>query len=299
MIENRMTPTPDSQWRLDLAKKMAVAYAENPKTCVVMVAGSTGRGTADAYSDIEIDVYYDEAPTEEERVAAVGRCGAELLGIAHDEVEWEERMSFGGFPAATSTFLVSTMERFLEQVVDRCDSDLEAQMRLYSVLNAVPVVGEDVSDRWRDKASSYPDGLVDVVLDENLHFVRLFRHANVMIARNDTLALTDGILDVQKRILRALLGLNRIYLSIPDPIKRLDEIVGQLRLKPENLGERLRLILRAEGREAIDSLWELVDDVFDLVAEQGVDFDVEERRNNHLIRVRESWDGPPALGDAE
>ena len=50
---------------------------------------------------------------------------------------------------------------------------------------------------------------------------------------------------------------------------------------------------------AIDSLWELVDDVFDLVAEQGVDFDVEERRNNHLIRVRESWDGPPALGDAE
>lgn len=290
--------TDHAKWRLDLAKKMAAAYAETPKTRVVMVAGSTGRGTADAYSDIEIDVYYDEAPTEGERAAAVGRCGAELLGIAHDEVEWEERMSFGGFPAATSTFLVSTMERFLEQVVDRCDSDPEAQMRLYSVLNAVPVVGEDVSDRWRDKASSYPDGLVDVVLEENLHFVRLFRHANVMIARNDTLALTDGILDVQKRILRALLGLNRIYLSIPDPIKRLDEIVGQLRLKPENLGERLRAILRAEGREAIDPLWELVDDVFDLVVEQGVDFDVQERRNNHLIRVRESWDGPPTLGDA-
>ncbi len=288
-----MCRTKDSEWRLELGRRMALAYAENPKARVVMVAGSTGRGTADAYSDIEIDVFYDEAPTEEERVAAVGRCGAELLGIAHDEIEWEERMSFDGFHAATSTFLVSTMERFLEQVVDRCDPDPEAQMRLYSVLHAVTVVGEDVSDRWREKASSYPDGLVDVMLDENLHLVRLFRHADVMIDRNDSLALFDAILDAEKRILRVLLGLNRIYLPIPDPIKRLDEIVGELTLKPENLGQRLRSILRLEGRQAIDRLWELVEDVFTLVAEHRPGFAVDERRNNHLIRIRKAWNSPP------
>jgi predicted nucleotidyltransferase len=60
----------DSQWRLALAERIAAAYIENPKAAVVMIAGSVGRGVADRYSDIEIDVYYTEPPTEAERIAS-------------------------------------------------------------------------------------------------------------------------------------------------------------------------------------------------------------------------------------
>ena len=282
--------TEHTRWRLDLAKKMAAAYVENPKTRVVMVAGSTGRGTADAFSDIEIDVYYTEPPTEEERIAAVRRCGAELVSLG--EVEWEEQMDFSGFPAATSTFLVSTMERFITRVVDQGDPDTDAQMRLYSVQHAIPVFDEDQAKAWQERADVYPDGLVTAMLDENLRF-RFFRNVDMILARNDAVALYDGIVEVQKRLLRALLGLNRIYLPIPDPIKRLDEIIDEIQVKPDDLSNRLREILHVDGPRGIDELEHLIEEVFGLVAEHCSSFDIASRRGD-LKKIKQPRDRPPS-----
>jgi hypothetical protein len=50
----------------------------------------------------------------------VERCVGTVDLLAQDEVEWEEKMSIGGFHAHTSTFLVVTMEQYLREVVDRC-----------------------------------------------------------------------------------------------------------------------------------------------------------------------------------
>jgi predicted nucleotidyltransferase len=58
-------------WRFALAERIGAAYASTDNARVVMIAGSVGRGSEDRYSDIEIDVYYAEPPTEAERVAAV------------------------------------------------------------------------------------------------------------------------------------------------------------------------------------------------------------------------------------
>jgi len=44
-----------------------------------------------------------------------------------DEDEWEEQMLFDGFYAGSSTFLVSTMERYLTTVVDKCEIEPVAQ----------------------------------------------------------------------------------------------------------------------------------------------------------------------------
>jgi predicted nucleotidyltransferase len=109
-----------TEWRLALAEEIGGAYASNDNAQVVMVAGSVGRGSADRYSDVEVDVYYAESPTEAERIAAVQRCGGTVELLAEDDDEWEEQMSIGGFHAHTSTFLVVTMEQYLREVVDRC-----------------------------------------------------------------------------------------------------------------------------------------------------------------------------------
>src|SRR5579872_792117 len=105
-----------SKWRFTLAQHIGEAYAANPKTQVVMVAGSTGRGTADRYSDLEIDVYYSTPPTEEERRATAERSGGRLLDLDEGDDEWAEEISIGGFHIGTSTFLVETMQRYLKEV---------------------------------------------------------------------------------------------------------------------------------------------------------------------------------------
>ncbi len=108
-------------WRYALAERIAASYARNPNARAVMIAGSVGRGTADRYSDIEIDVYYTEPPSEAQRIAAVEGCGGVLDMLDEDADEWEEQMLIGGFHAASSTFLISTLERYIREVVDQCE----------------------------------------------------------------------------------------------------------------------------------------------------------------------------------
>jgi hypothetical protein len=81
-----------------------------------MVAGSVGGGSADRYSDIEVDVYYSEPPNEAERIAAVEGFGGAVERLGEDAEEWEEQFSISGLHAHTSTFLVATMERYLREV---------------------------------------------------------------------------------------------------------------------------------------------------------------------------------------
>ena len=117
-------------WRLALAQRIAAAYARQPNAHVVMVAGSVGRGRADRNSDIEIDVYYARPPTEQERIAAVAACGGVVEALAEDDDEWEEQMVLDDVHAATRTFLIATMERYLTEVVDRVEIAPPAQVRL-------------------------------------------------------------------------------------------------------------------------------------------------------------------------
>ncbi len=104
--------TEDSKWRFEIATRVAASYRKNPKVRAIMVAGSVGRGVADRYSDLELDVYYAEPPTEEERIAAARECGGDGVELCADAIEWEEQFYVNGLHTATSAFLVSTVEWF-------------------------------------------------------------------------------------------------------------------------------------------------------------------------------------------
>lgn len=56
-----------SQWRHTIAKRLAPIYAANPHVAAVLVGGSTARGHADRYSDIELGVFWHQPPTDAER----------------------------------------------------------------------------------------------------------------------------------------------------------------------------------------------------------------------------------------
>ena len=47
-----------SQWRAALARQVAPFIAANPDVQAIMLAGSTSRGNADRYSDVEIGVFW-------------------------------------------------------------------------------------------------------------------------------------------------------------------------------------------------------------------------------------------------
>lgn len=283
---------PATTWRLALAQKIAASYAQNPNARVVMIAGSVGRGTADRYSDIEVDVYYEKPPTEAERIAGVEGCSGVVDKFDEDEDEWEEQMFLDGFHAATSTFLISTMERYLAEVVDQYQIAPSAQTRLYSLQHALPVKGETQSQQWLAKAAAYPEGLVHTMLQEYLPFRGFWYAEEMLAARDDLLLLYDIFVRVERQILGALLGLNRLYMSTPDHMKHMDEMIGEMPLKPANLSPRLKQAFRLEPVQGVQSLKEIIAEILGLVEQHVPTFDTTPYQANFGKR-RQVWDEPP------
>jgi len=286
-------------WRLQLARKMALPYARDENARAVLIAGSVGCGTDDRWSDIEIDVYYDRPPTETERRAAAKASGGDLVGLDEDEVEWEERLSLGGFHAHTSTFLASTLERYIHDVVDECSTDAFAQSRLFSLLHAVPVKGAAEVTVWRARAARYPDGLQEAMLAETLRFAGFHYMARMLADRGDVLLLADILVEVGGRLVSALLALNRIYLPTPDyavwRTKGMDEMIDRMAIKPEDLSARLKGALRGDPAEGVAAFERLIDETFALVAVHAPAFDVE-AHTSPPPNQRVPWDVSPLNG---
>jgi len=254
-----------SQWRIALAQRIGQAYAANPKAKVVMVAGSTGRGTADRYSDLEIDVYWSVPPTDKERrVAAAGSGGTLLELFDYEDDEWAEEISVGGFHVGTSTFLVETMERYLTEVIDKFSTAPLPQMRLYSLQHAIPLIGVDLVERWRSKANNYSRELTHAMLRENLVFQGFGYAEEMLAARDDVLLLYDIFCQVERQILRVLLGLNHIYLPNPG-LKSMDELIAEMQVTPPDLSTRLKQAFRLPPTEGVHLLHGVIEDVFALV----------------------------------
>ncbi len=55
-----------SQYLLALAKQKIQPYIANPQAKAAMITGSTAKGQADFYSDVEMFIYYEQLPPKEE-----------------------------------------------------------------------------------------------------------------------------------------------------------------------------------------------------------------------------------------
>jgi hypothetical protein len=281
-----------SQWRFALAQQLAKAYAANPKAQVVMAAGSTGRGTADRYSDLEIDVYWSAPPTAAERRSVVAGGGGVLLTLFdYEEDEWAEEISIGGFHIGTSTFLVETMESYLTEVLDEYSTAPLPQMRLYSLQHAIPLVGAELVERWRTRAAAYPTALAHAMLRENLVFEGFGYAEEMLAARDDMLALADIFCRVERQILGALLGLNRLYLPNPT-YKGMDELIAEMRFSPPDLSTRLKHAFRLPPLEGVQLLHSVIADLFALIETHVPEFDTRPYRER--VRQRRGvWDHAP------
>lgn len=261
--------------RKELAWRISQSFAKNPKAKVVMIAGSVGRGQADAYSDIEIDVYWSHPPSEEERRVAIEDSGASLLSLyPFEQDEWSEEAEIARVRVQTSTFLVVTMEGYLSEVIEHYSTNSLAQIRIAAVQQGVPVVGVEMVEKWRDKAARYPVQLSLAMVKENLDLAGLLAAAHMLAERNDFIAYYKVVDKIVERILGILLGLNQLYLPNPS-FKWVENLVNQMVLcSPNNLLSRLQRIYKGSPQAGVVGLTSVVEDTFKLVESHFPEIDV-------------------------
>src|SRR5438270_2999179 len=140
-----------SRWRRAIAERLAAIYARNPHIAAVVLGGSTARGHADQYSDIELGVFWNQPPTDKERRTVIELAGGDLIRLypydAQEEV-WADDFMMGcaapdhpqsGVLIEVGHYTVDFMGRTFESVLQQSDPDELKQNLISGVVDGVPL----------------------------------------------------------------------------------------------------------------------------------------------------------------
>lgn len=294
-----------SQWRLAIARQIVPSYAANPRVAAVLVSGSTARGHADRYSDIEMLVFWHVPPTDEERRAAIEQVGGDLHYLyPYDPAEevWEDDFTMGrlapdqpgsGILVELGHYTMDFMPRLLDQVLVQYDPDEAKQNCIAGLLDGRALYEQEaVIQRWQARASAYPDALAAAVVKRHAQIDHFWRW-EMFLHRNQNLTLLyQSFSQIQQHMLHVLLGLNRAYYF---GFKWLDVLVDRLPIAPADLANRLRRPYQTEPAEGVQVVAALVEDTYDLIEQHLPGVDVERLRRIFRYR-RPAWDQPPPSG---
>lgn len=261
---------------LRLARELARIYTADPRVMAVMAGGSVARGCADEYSDVEIGVFWDTPPSDEDRRDAARLMGGEVWKfdpsggdrasehIGLSEATVGSRRYPGTAMVSPVHITVDTAEEWIGALVD----DLDTAPRKYELAAAIrygdPVYGHDLLRRWQEKAASFPDRLAVKLVQQNLWLGPWFNRASY-VTRADHLVLAQNLVWMQQGIVNVLAALNRDYLPSMEH-KWVGWLLERLEIKPDDCPARLRATFAAgdQGQAGLD-LVELGMEVIDLV----------------------------------
>jgi|SRR5579871_5182847 len=276
--------TKASERRLELARQMAAVYAQKPEVRAMLVTGSVAEGLADDTSDIDMALYYEELPSQEE------------VGTTREQVGGSERIFFvtdpngGGYVESYyregikhdfAHMKIAAWERDMAEVLEKHNLDSPMQKVLSGVLDSVPLLGEDLIAAWKNVIAAYPDTLAEAMVARHLKFYPPWVPEKMALGRGDLLFLYEIFVEAEKNILGILLGLNRIYHW--GEYKRMDVFLGKMKIAPQDLSARLKQVLRDDPAIAVQKLDALIEETFALVERHMPQVSVEAARKRYRL----------------
>lgn len=276
----------ESEWRLAKGKEVAALYEKNQKLRALVVAGSVGRGWADEWSDIELDLFWNEPPTDDDRKSVIEAAkGTIEYYYPLEGDEWSDAYFVDGLKFEISSFLVSTLGKYIADVIELYDIAIEKHLRLAALQNSIVLHGEDSIQEWRSKIAHYPDAVAEKIIRENVDFGG-WNSVEFSFARGDLLLAYDLLTKVQKEVLAVLLALNRIYMGHPRG-KWLEHFANEMQIKPARFAERMLYAVREGSAPGAREMAEVIEETFALVEQQFPQIDLTDiKRDVRFRRAR-------------
>ena len=273
--------------RLALARQNAASYIAIPKVRAIGIAGSVARGEADSYSDIDMSLYYERLPTEEElKLTYKQNQGTDYRVYADEREEGilGEQYFVRGIKCDFGHVTIERFEGEIKQLLEECNPDDILLKMLEGIGDMVPLHGAKLIEQWKAKVANYPDKLAQAMVRKNLQFRPLWVLNNYGVKRDDALFLTDELQQALRKIIGVLLGLNRFYHPVNSaPFKGIEKLIYKMTIAPPNLSFRLKQILREEPQTAVNQLGELIEEIFTLVEKHMSEVDTTEAREKYQL----------------
>jgi len=280
-----------------VAERAAAVYAGNGKLAALAAAGSVGAGLADRFSDLELDCYWSSPPGDADRTGPIGALGGELTSWwDYDEAdrEWAEDYLLEGLGVTVSNFTTATIEQFLEDVVQRADTDPVKHMRLAALQRSRPLLGGDLMASWRARADRFPGELARALVQQALagEVLAGWSARDALAARGDDLAARDVLIRAGRAAVQVILAVNRVYLPHRQ-LKWQRHLISGLAVVPDRLTERLEAMTARPPAQAFAAAETLLEDTV-LLAEERTGADLSAFRQA-LAQRRRPLD-PPSPG---
>ena len=271
---------------LAVAQDIASVYATDRGVAAALVGGSVSRGYADAWSDLELGIFWAAAPSEGARAAPADAAGAADRRVFPDASlpgAWEEDYLIDGIKIDVVHFTVAAAARVLHDVTERADPTVAKHVFVSTVRHGIPLHGPALLAEWRVQTAAYPDELRRAVVGQHLAFGPHW-WLEMLAERDDVPYLYDLLCRVEQSVLGTLFGLNRLY-PPSATLKWAGQIAKDLAVAPPDLAAHLKRVFRAAPREGVQEARRLIDETVDLVDAHLPGFDT--------VPVRARLSAPP------
>lgn len=289
-----------SRWRQAYARAAARVYADDPRVAAIVIGGSTGRGHADQWSDIELGVFWTHPPSDTDRSDAAAQIDGYLFRLyPYDQTErvWCDDFYLGNIDGNRNTgvhlevihMTTTSAEALIAAVVDGYDPDPTKQSTIAAIADSVIVEGKDLLLQWRSRIDPYPEALATAVVSANAQVDHFWRSEMWIDRGNNLLMLHASFVEVGLRLVHVLCGLNRVYFF---GTKWIDVVIDRFDEKPTEFGQRLKKAFVLAPRDGAQLISELVEETYDLIEDSGLDVDVARLRS--IFRFsRTPWGATP------
>jgi len=292
---------PASLWRAEIAERVGKFYAGNPHVAAVILGGSTARGHADRCSDVELGVFWHQAPSLGERQDVVSKANADLIYLYdYDESEsvWSDDFMIGrdtsgqprtGLLVEVCHYTAAYMAQTLQHVLHEYSTRELSHNLIAGVVDARPLSGVDLVKGWQSQAAAYPRELSLTVV-RNHAVIDHFWRWRMFLDRGENLPLLyQSFTQVHHKILHMLLGLNHVYYF---GFKWLEVVDSRLAIKPLDLLPRIRQAYTLPPEQGAAQVIRLLDETFDLIEAHLPEVDVKRLREIFHYQ-RPIWDASP------
>ncbi|WP_350276618.1 nucleotidyltransferase domain-containing protein [Kribbella sp. HUAS MG21] len=278
-----MDATQASRWRRAAVQPVLDRYAAAEGVDAVMLGGSTARGDADRWSDVEIGVFWRRLPTTAERLA-VPEAVEVQPGTAATEPVYDE-LYLGaprpdGLLVEVAHLRTQTVEAMLDDVLAG-NPDGPGMTLLKGLVDGRDVSGPhpEIVTGWQQRVATYPRELALAVVRRDGNIVKFWR-LQMLVERDNPFLLAREFMRITNQLLNVLHALNGRYCGHVTAFKRLDALERDLPVAPARLADRLRAVFAEPAPDGARTLRELVEETYDLVERELPEVDVDLLRAN-------------------
>ncbi|MBN1994767.1 MAG: nucleotidyltransferase domain-containing protein [Anaerolineae bacterium] len=251
---------PHAAWRLKLAVQISHRLRKFEGIQAIVVGGSVARNYADEYSDLEMPLFWPKLPPDTMRKAIAADLHADFLTEYNGPAQ-EDNLLINNFQVDFWHNTVAEEETVIADVLTRFETDLGSSNFMDTVRVCIPLYGEAIINRWKEKAQHYPPELAVRNIQENLAHLDHGQLA-LHVKRHHPTLVYGHLSELQKHIFLVLLALNREYFPT---FKWMYQALAKMPIKPPDVEQRFRNAFNCPQDESVGDMFRLINETLFLV----------------------------------